>query len=257
MGSVLVDSIESIRQMVEDIETSPLEHPFLFVDLEGTDLSRHGKIAIMQVLVPPKREVYLIDVQELQWDAFQTASINGLTFRTILESAVYPKVFFDVRNDSDALYAHFNIELACVVDVQLFEFATRPYRGRFLKGLAKSISEDSSLGWSERRQWQEIKDAGAKLFAPEKGGSYEVFHERPIPAAIINYCVQDVLILPELLKKYSGRLGDDFAVQVHKETLARVELSQSASFSGKGRHMAAGPYFSWTRYAISRGRKFR
>jgi hypothetical protein len=31
-------------------------------------------------------------------------------------------VFFDLRNDSDALYAHYGIKLNFVIDVQLLEF---------------------------------------------------------------------------------------------------------------------------------------
>jgi hypothetical protein len=38
-------------------------------------------------------------------DAFSTAGTNGQTLKTILESETIPKVFFDVRNDSDALYS--------------------------------------------------------------------------------------------------------------------------------------------------------
>jgi exonuclease 3'-5' domain-containing protein 1 len=66
--------------------------------------------------------------------------------RGILESKDYLKVFFDVRNDSDAMYSHYQISLGGVIDLQLLEFASRSRKGRFIKGLAKCISEDGSLG---------------------------------------------------------------------------------------------------------------
>ena len=84
--------------------------------------------------------------------------------KAILESEQFPKVFFDVRNDSDGLYSHFQIKLSGVVDLQLLEFATRGVLGKYLKGLSKCISETTALSWAESR---EVKEAGQKLFDPE------------------------------------------------------------------------------------------
>jgi 3'-5' exonuclease len=68
--------------------------------------------------------------QHRQRQAFETAGPGGQTLRAILESSYYPKVFFDARNDSDALNSHFEIGLRGVVDLQLLEFTSRPQRGR-------------------------------------------------------------------------------------------------------------------------------
>lgn len=252
MSSIMVDSIESIQELIEEIESSALEAPFLFIDLEGSNLSRHGSIAIMQILVPPKRAVYLVDVTTLKEKVFGTRSAAGLTLKNILESEKFPKIFFDVRNDSDALYSHYGVHLQCVVDIQLLEFATRRRGGRFLNGLAKCISQDCPLDSAKRREWQDVKDTGSKLFAPEKGGNYEVFHQRPLPADIVKYCVQDVLLLPTLLAHYAGLLSDRLAFQIQSEAIRRVELSQSPYFNGKARHMAIGPSFSPGRYVIGK-----
>jgi hypothetical protein len=54
-----------------------------------------------------------------------TAGTNGQTLKMIFESETIQKVFFDVRNDSDALYYHFGISLAGVHDIQVMEFAVR------------------------------------------------------------------------------------------------------------------------------------
>jgi hypothetical protein len=51
---------------------------------------------------------------------------------------------------------------------------------------------------SEKRQWIEGKGKSKRLFAPELGGSYEVFNERPLPEEIALYCTQDVKLMPKL-----------------------------------------------------------
>ena len=57
----------------------------------------------MQILVPPSPVVNLLNIYTLQRQAFDTARLGGQTLSAILESSDYPKVFFEVRNDSGAL----------------------------------------------------------------------------------------------------------------------------------------------------------
>ena len=249
MSSLIVDTIEKMHDYIEKIVGSSLENPFLFVNLEEANLSRHGSIDIMQVLIPPQQLVYLIDVSAMKEQAFETQSPSGgPTLKNILESDKYPKVFFDVRNDSDALYSHYGIDLQCVVDVQLLEFASRPRKSAFLNGLGKCISYYCSLTSTERRRSDSIKLAGLKLFAPERGGNYEVFRQRPLAPEIVDYCVQDVMLLPRLLVFYHARMTTVFAQQVQNGNIGRVKLSQSPACDGKGQHMARGPSFTPRRY---------
>jgi exonuclease 3'-5' domain-containing protein 1 len=142
-----------------------------------------------------------------------------VTLKEVLESNKIPKVFFDVRNDSDALFAHFQISLQCVVVIQLMEFVTRPYPGRYLRGLPKCIQEQAGLNWTKERQWQMVKHAGVKFFAPEKGGTYEIFNARPFPKALLDYCIQDVMLLPKLLLNYSRKFHKGQALDVGLEVL--------------------------------------
>jgi exonuclease 3'-5' domain-containing protein 1 len=169
---------------------------------------------------------------------------NRLLETVILESDQYAKVFFDVRYDSDALHAHYQIKLCGVIDLQVMESATRNPRGKFLKGLAKCIGESGGMGTWEQMEWQRVKDAGVNLFAPEKGGRYTVFQERPLSPAIARYCAQDVLCMPTLLQAYARKLRGVLAMQVQQKTVERIALSQSSTFDGKGQHMALGPTFS-------------
>lgn len=245
----IVDSVVLIQGLIEDV-ASRQKKPLIFVDLEGQNLSRDGSVAIMQVLVPPNPTVYLIDVHLLQGKTFQTATVNNHTWKGILESDSYAKVFFDVRNDSDALFHHYGVSLRGVLDLQLLEFVTRPGRNRpnFLKGLSKCITESGILTHQEARIWEQAKDEGVRQFAPEKGGTYDVFLCRPLSSVMQIYCAEDVLRLPRLLLHYKQRISRHLAGEAAKAALARVALSQSPTYEPHGPEKARGPIINWNRY---------
>ncbi|THZ06895.1 hypothetical protein D6C95_02215 [Aureobasidium pullulans] len=215
MSTILIDSEEGVRHLIEEIESSSLQPPFLFMDLEGIYLGRLGSISILQLLVPPNPIVRLLDVHVLQRLAFETKS-------TTVTSGF-------VCNPSSTF--------------QLLEFGTRIVPGRFLKSLAKSIEEDSGINYYEVKEWQAGKEAGYMLFDPLKGGSYDVFNHRPLDEAIVDYCSRDVQLLPALLQAYARRLRgwENLAINLQSEAEKRVSLSQSATYNGKGQHMAQGP----------------
>lgn len=242
----MIDTEAKVSTLVTSIVARPSKQHLIFIDLEGVDLSRHGSVSIMQVLLPPEPTVHLVDVHVLGVKAFTAGNADGVTLQSLLESNEMPKVFFDVRNDSDALFSHFRIHLRCVIDLQVMEFASRPPGGRFVKGLAKCVSEESSRLPNMPQGWQKRKDEGRKLFVPELGGKYEVFLERPMAPELVDYCELDMMMMPGLLAIYARRLGNNVAAQLQDIVDARIALSQSASFNGQGRHMAVGP--SITRY---------
>ncbi|KAL2828328.1 ribonuclease H-like domain-containing protein [Aspergillus pseudoustus] len=237
----IVDTTLGISELVDLLNGVPNSPPSLYVDLEGINLCRHGSVSIMQIYLLPKNEVYLIDVHTLGQEAFSTASPTGLTLKSILEDSSIHKAFFDVRNDSDALYAHFGIHLAGIQDIQLLELATRSGSKRLINGLARCIEREAGLSWSETREWKDIKDNGKRLFAPERGGSYEVFNARPLSEGIIKYCAQDVRILPRLWSVYNGKLGWRWKEKIEAATLDRINVCFQAGYNGVGRHMAQAP----------------
>jgi exonuclease 3'-5' domain-containing protein 1 len=140
----------------------------------------------------------LIDVHALGSNAFSTAGTNRQMLKTILESETIPKAFFDVCNNSDALYSHFGISLAGVHDIQVIEFAARPIKGRFVSRLSKCIEKDLVLTMAERQIWLATKERGLNLFAPERGRSYELFNTRLLSEELCQYCAQDMQYLPWL-----------------------------------------------------------
>jgi exonuclease 3'-5' domain-containing protein 1 len=97
------------------------------------------------------------------------------------------------------------------------------------------------MTFSERNSWKLGKEKGLNLFAPERGGSYEVFNLRPLAQDIMQYCVQDVQFLPRLWQKYNRKLSPRWTAKVEAEVKNRVLISKSATYNGKGRHMALAP----------------
>lgn len=104
----LVDTTAAIAEIVDSLDGLPTFPPSLYIDLEGENLSRHGTLDILQLHVLPSDRTYLIDIKVLRHNAFSTPGTCGFTFKDLLESPDIPKVFFDVRSDSDALYSHFS-----------------------------------------------------------------------------------------------------------------------------------------------------
>ncbi|KAF7940741.1 uncharacterized protein EAE97_006927 [Botrytis byssoidea] len=242
----LTDTAEGIIELIDslghsDLPTSP---PSVYIDLEGINVGRKGSIAILQVYILPVKKTFLVDVHNLRERAFSTPNSSGLTLKAILESEFIPKVIFDVRNDSDALYSHFGVKLQGVIDLQLMELATRSHSQKFLSGLGRCMDQDLVQTPEELEFRSAIKKRGVQLFAPEKGGRYEVFNDRPLDPAIVDYCVQDVQLMPQLWNIYNAKLtlmDKRWTTKIERETKARLLLSQSPDFNGKGQHMAKAP----------------
>nr|POF11242.1 hypothetical protein CFP56_76042 [Quercus suber] len=244
MQPQLVDTEQAIKDLINTLPHRDHGVPSLYLDIEGQNLSRDGTISLLTILVEAQQEVYLVDVTVLKESAFNTAAADGRTLRSILESDSVTKVFFDIRNDSDALFGLFGIQVKGVEDLQLLELASRGFNRRRVNGLARCIEQDAGLGWTERQTWMTVKDRGRKLFAPELGGSYTVFDARPLADEMKKYCVQDVTVMPTLRRVYCSKLCDAWWRRIEQETLARIASSQRPDYIGHGRQKALGPS-SW------------
>ncbi|KAF3046143.1 hypothetical protein E8E12_011354 [Didymella heteroderae] len=239
---MVVDCDSALSDLIDILVALPTEPPSIYVDLEGINLSRQGTISILQLYVLPKDYTYLIDVHQLQHRAFSTTGKQSeKCLKDILEAKDVPKVFFDVRNDSDALFHHFQINLSGVDDIQLMELATRTFQRKFVNGLQRCIENDAVMTVAEKYTWNAAKEKGKKLFAPERGGRYEVFNDRPLAKDIIQYCVQDVQFLPRLWSRYKGRMSAPWATKVQVATEERIASSRSVDYNGHGKHKALAP----------------
>ena len=246
MKDIKTDIIDTTKQIGHLVDRLVFYHappvptsPTMYIDLEGVDLCREGTISILTLLVDTGvPNVYLIDVHVLGAQAFNTTGVEKKTLKDILQDESIPKVFFDVRNDSDALFAHFGVALQGVEDVQLMESATRrtTTSRRLLSGLARCVEDNVPM--SKRGNWKQAKQKGERLFKPEYGGSYEVFNQRPIPEEIIDYCVGDVQCLPGLRDRFWETRTAAWKDLVKGESKKRVAASQRAEYQPHGQHKA-------------------
>lgn len=161
--SSFVDTEAGVAGLIEGIQGLLTDPPSLYIDLKDINLSRHGSISILQVFVLPLDKAYLIDIHTLKEKAFlQPASNGGQTLLDVLESPQIPKVFFDVRNDSDALFSYFNVELAGVIDLQLMELAARNFSRKHVKRVGKMHRERCSHHDSRNTKLERIKGERAE-----------------------------------------------------------------------------------------------
>ncbi|KAL3474069.1 ribonuclease H-like domain-containing protein [Aspergillus californicus] len=248
---VLINTLEELKSLVDlvarqDISLGDIKPP-LYIDIEGEQLSRHGKISLMTVLVYSSdynMYPHIINIYSLGLAAFSTAGKLGKSFKDILESPDVLKVFFDVRNDSDALYAHYGVKLQGVRDIQLMESARRlnTHGRRYLAGLSKCIEEAPfAFNKRERDEWRVCKATGEALWNPRKGGSYSVFEAWPLSDDIIKYCVGDVQYLPMLYYKYRCQTVR-WNNLIAEASQTRVYLSQTADYQPNGPGRALSPW---------------
>lgn len=246
LQSTIVDTIENLESFLDAVPPSPHTKPQLFLDLEGANLSRDGSIAILQVHILEASSTYLLDVVTLGKDLFMIkGSTSKRSLKDILESEIAAKVFFDCRNDADALFSHFGVYLRGVHDIQLMEVGSRSYNYMYLNGLAKCVERDLILSFADASRWAATKQRGKQLFAPEHGGSYEVFSKRPIPPEIAAYCVSDADILPRLWTHYKARLSPATMQSTLNEAAWRVERSRDPAYQPHGRQRTLS-HWPWT-----------
>ena len=86
----------------------------------------------------------------------------------------------------------------------------------------------------EKQVWTTTNSKRWKLFAPECGGTCEVFNVRPVFDEILQYCTQDVQFLPKLWLHYYPKMTAACATKVDLATRDIVVLSHMSS----QRHMA-------------------
>ena len=237
----LVDTLQSVQSLVDTMSSSQASVVPLCLDLEGVNLSRHGTISFIQIWIHMLEQAFLVDVHTLGARAFEVSDSKGNTLRTILESETTQKYFFDVRNDSDALYALFGIQLAGVKDVQLLELASRRGPKHILNGLGNCIEQAQFLEEPALQKWQSTKQKVVKMFDSKNGGSYEIWNVRPLPQELIDYCVGDVRFLPILVTTYESRLNAQWSERASVETVKRLQESRSPGYRPKGKHKLFGP----------------
>ncbi|KAG8991739.1 hypothetical protein FRB94_003584 [Tulasnella sp. JGI-2019a] len=248
----LIDTVDHLAQVIAAFYTLYCAPPSLYLDLEGHDLCRDGRISLISVFAEPLKKTFLIDVQVLGELAFTTSSTTSenRTLQSLLQDASIPKVLFDCRNDTDALYNIYKVDMKGVIDLQLMELATRKGHKRFVNGLARTIRDYAELSPEDLEIWTNTKTSvKAKFFNNydlEEGVeplTESAFDQRPLPSELLRYSVQDVTLLPQLWRIFDAKLTPKWRKKVDEEVFWRVQLSRQAVYYGKnGKTATMGPW---------------
>ncbi|KAJ2914135.1 hypothetical protein MD484_g6290, partial [Candolleomyces efflorescens] len=245
----IADTVALVVDCIEDLTTYPsTTQPCIAVDLEGVQLSRQGRVCLVQMKANHSRIIWLLDITVLGQMAFDHPSSDGTTVRDILQSTSIKKIFFDVRRDAEALYHIYDIDMNNVCDIQIVELAVRKSNNRaqaqpYLNGLARCVTDYLRPGV----QWSLVKERGVALFSPNVGGSFEIFEQRPLHPALVEYSAQDVALLAALEEHLMLRFGPlaknrfswGYRIQVASEN--RLREARSPFYDEDGRHRALAP----------------
>lgn len=233
------DIIE-ILEPFQILSAPEIKIPYMFIDLKGVNLRHQGQISFVQILIPPNPCVYLIDVLYLGDKAFTTKRETGPSWGNrksrslgdVLGLTTIKKVFFDVRMSQCALFAHHKISFKGVIDIQLLEFASRSTPDENLNSLKECLHLDGRALrvplWT--KELAKKKAEGMGLSDPKNGGSEEVFLRRPLPQALLDYCLIEVLMLPGLLQLYGKRLQIQRVPGLAAATTDRLEESRQPEY---------------------------
>lgn len=123
---------------------------------------------------------------------------------------------WDCRSDASALFFEYGVRISCVIDLQLHYVASKILSGanmQWLCGLGKVLDRDefkSIMAPAERSRLSIVKQNAHKLFAPQLGGSYAVWLERPLQTMLLEYAT-DCVYFPKLRRALNRNCGVWFA----------------------------------------------
>jgi len=221
----LLDNVLDCRNAV----TKLLNENEVAVDVEGGNLCRNGCVSLIQIC-NEAGHVFLFDITTMGKDAFSLGNLKQL-----LESFSVRKVLFDGRADNDALYHLFGVNMNKVYDLQiLYTLTKRKKSDRFLKGLTTCMIASQVVPKSMAAELSSIKEKGKQLYAPERGGSYDVWDKRPLDLELVRYAAADVKYLLAMKEKWSSRNLDQ---RVEYLTIERIRKTINGEREAQGKYM--------------------
>lgn len=196
--------------------------------------------------MPSLGRVYHVDLISFGDAVLSAEPASGTSLKTILESPTIKKVLFDVRNDSDALFAHHQISLRGVIDIQLMELAARTYSRRYLAGLAKCVEGGSAAAPATKEHWRSVAQIFDLRRRSEELSGRHILNIRPIDPLVLELSKLRVVLLPQLWRIYSNKLRADYQCfwrsKLTFETEERVKFARSARYDGDSKDNALGPW---------------
>jgi len=226
--AVLVDTVDGVKTMLKQLENTRE----VAMDLEGVDLCRSGELCILQL--SDGKTTWLVDVEALGESAFGEGGL-----REFIQDPSVILVGFDGRADADALYHLHSTKVLGFYDVQIASCIRQDKeegrRDRFVHGLGRATARFLRSDPDRASALERTKQDGLALFAPERGGSYAVWKERPMPKALFDYAAADVSLLLDMKREWEK--FSPVKENVARSTV-RINKAVMASVPAKGKQMA-------------------
>lgn len=197
----------------------------------------------MQIYDAVEHVAYLMDVSTLGERCFITPAEHNCTLKDILENPNVRKAFFDVRNDSKALYTHYGIALEGIHDVQLMEVATRSHCREYVSGLSTCIGRNVTISAADLFSWINIPRTGLGLgqFSADFDSLLEDFKQRSLLNGTRRYCPLKFQLLLQLYDYYRSELTAEWKERMISATKNRARQSQSAGVDDQEIDMGRAP----------------
>lgn len=204
-----------VRKMVTNLAILPRDGKTLALsfDCEAVNLGRDGKDCYIQIRDHIHGQTYLVDLMILGMTAWNTCGKDNTTdLKQLFEDRKLIKLIFGVSGDSDALYWHYGIKLAGVLDVQYLDLLSNRRYQNWRPRYTDSMKNAGCLNDEENNDWNLHKHYS---FGRSSRG-YDVFTDRPLPNELKMYAIGDVRYTDLLAKhwvQYLTARGIELAFQ--------------------------------------------
>lgn len=205
----IVDTPEQLSELVDTLWLCGGLVPMVVMDCEGFNDYRL-ECDVIEIYHIPSDHLYLIDIFVLGTDILNLRSaVHKYTLAAFLESDAHLKLIYDCRQDSNALFMSYNIQLDGVVDLSLM---VTELRRRHDPAFHHRVSVDDAIKIRLRNtdiigefEHQAIKEAkSARNFM----GILEAWAQRPLDNRLVRYSqdvrLMGVLYVQSLAVHYTG-----------------------------------------------------
>jgi len=209
--------------------------------LQNQPVSQQGCILILTILVKPRKQFFLVDMEHMDASNFEIPSRwNRPSLKDILENEEIPKVFYNVSTASQTLYAHYKVSLRGVQDIQVMEelFCMSYLGNNHDYTLAGCLKEEGILFGTTPKKGNKTREnidpVTSKTESSQSDGSQsedsrstDSTSNQTTLSLLHQYCVDEVQYLPALWNRYTRLLGTTaHHDRAYDETKDRIEKTQ-------------------------------
>eukprot|EP01080_Neovahlkampfia_damariscottae_P010351 gene10351-2765_t len=167
----------------------------IYFDCEGVNLSKEGKLCILQigVIFKNKIRIFIFDIIKGKEEIIKI-------LKPILENEKYLKIIHDVKRDSEALFYQFDIKLNQIFDTQLAYSEIHKKEKKNLPNfisLVELLKEYCDIDYSEKKKLPHIELQDSSTW-----------EKRPLDKILLESSCKDVLYLIPLFKNLKWRIDD-------------------------------------------------